>query len=337
LTHGIGTFQITDSPETAKDGPNIAKAFFTSLDETIDTAIKVTNPPSTEIRQKQLQNLLTENVVSIPFDKIYEGVKEETYSDILHSPYLRELMLLKNAGRSMNALLGIKSNQVAIFNPHLPPAPGKSLEIRSVLRVAFENLLLRMGGYTASTEITGDNSSLSVLRAKGQRIGFSPVGKDAFARIQEINGVPDLGVAFAAKQITAGQLLDLRYSKHAQALRDWFAAGAPTETADESVRRFVESLGKPSWIESLPAKLLRFATTNSLGLLNPAVGFAASAINTFLLSKWFPASSPRLFMKQAKVVLGASPVVKPPVMKGRSRNAPCSCGSGKKLKNCCGR
>jgi len=77
-----------------------------------------------------------------------------------------------------------------MFNPHSPPEVGESLEIRSVLRVAFENLLLKIGGYSEATEITGDESTLTMLRAKGQRIGFSIEGNQAFAKIQKVGGVP---------------------------------------------------------------------------------------------------------------------------------------------------
>ena len=42
-------------------------------------------------------------------------------------------------------------------------------------------------------------------------------------------------------------------------------------------------------------------------------------------------------MRQAKVVVTNSPVIKAPHQKGRDRNAPCSCGSGKKYKQCCGK
>jgi hypothetical protein len=120
-------------------------------------------------------------------------------------------------------------------------------------------------------------------------------------------------------------------------LRDWFGKGAPPETSDEILRRYVESFGQRSWIEALPTKLLRFAVTTGIGLIEPISGVVVSAVDTFLLNKWFPGKSPRLFMKQAKVMLDNTPVIQKPTMRGRDRNLPCYCGSGKKLKKCCGR
>jgi hypothetical protein len=80
-----------------------------------------------------------------------------------------------------------------------------------LLRVIFENFLLSVGGKVEATEIASDDSTLAELQAKGQRLGFLPKGKNAFAQIQKISGVPDIGEAFAAKRISSNQILDLRH------------------------------------------------------------------------------------------------------------------------------
>ncbi|WP_218122723.1 YecA family protein [Propionivibrio dicarboxylicus] len=334
---GLVFFQIMDGPDRPKDYPNLGTAFFKPIDQAIADTLSVTNPPSTVERRSAITNLLLDNIVQLPSQSIADGLKEEAYKDVLGSPYLRDFLALRNAGRSLDELRGINPNQVTIFSPHVPPEANDSLEIRAVLRVAFENFLLSVGGHAEANEITGDDATLNVLRAKGQRLGYSPEGAQAFAQIQKISGVPDLGAAFATKRLSPEQLLDLRHSKHAQALRDWFADGAPSSTEEETVSRYVETIGQPSLVDSLPAKLLRFATTTGIGSIEPISGGVASAIDSFMLSKWFPGRSPRLFMKQAKVMLANTPVIHAPLMRGRDRNAPCSCGSGKKFKKCCGR
>lgn len=334
---GLISFQIGDGPLTKANGPNLATSFFKPLDEAIDVAITTTNPPSSMLRQAEIKNLLLDNVVLLPTQAITEGLKQETYRDVLGSPYLRDFLSLKNHGRSLDKLKGIDPNQLRFFNPHVPAEPGDSREIRAVLRVAYENFVLSIGGHVDATEIIGDEASLTVLQGKGQRLGLPVRGDNAFAKMQEVSGVPDLGAAFASRQLTSAQLIDLRNSKQGQSLRAWLDKGSPQESAEETLQRYVEAAGPTSLIDSLPAKLLRFAATSSLGVFATMPGVVASGIDTFLLSKWFPGSSPRLFMKQAKLVLKNSPVVKPATMKGRDRNLPCSCGSGKKLKHCCGR
>ena len=339
---GIDFFQIEPNPNRA-NAPSLGHAFFKPIDEAIDIALSTTTPLADPKRKSELTELLLENVIEVPLNKISDEVRDETYKDILGSPYLRDLMALRNAGRSMNALRGLGANQLTFYHPNFPlgpvdpPGPGGSPEILAVLRVAFENFILGLGGYLEATEISGDDSTLSLLKAKGQRFGLALEGNAAFTKIQEVSGVPDIGAAFAARQLTAAQLLVLRDSKHAQVLRDWFADGQPNDSAEDTLRRYVESIGKSTWLDALPMKLIRFATTTGLGAVEPAAGGLASAADTFLLSRWFPRQSPRLFLHQAKSILADQSVVPKPLMRGRSRNSPCPCGSGKKFKKCCGR
>lgn len=336
-TGGVIFYRVGGNPDMPQRGPNLAISHFKPLDEAIDDALVATNPPSTPERRAKIKNLLLDNVVTLPTETILAGVKEEAYADILNSAYLRDFLSIRNAGRSIENLVGSRPDTVTIFNPHVPAEPSTPPEIQAVLRVVFENFLLSLGGHTVASEITGDASTLSVLQAKGQRIGFSPHGRQAFAQLQKVNSVPELGLAFAAKQLSASQILDLRTSQHTQALRDWLAQGAPGATASETVARYVETIGNPGILERLPAKVMRFAATTAWGAIEPVSGAVVAAADTFLLSKWFPVASPRLFMRQAKVVLANTPVVRAPEVKGRDRNSPCSCGSGKKYKHCCGK
>lgn len=332
---GLVFFQIGNNPDRPNDPPTLGVSYFLPLEQSIDVALASTNPPSTSKRRSKLKKIIQETVVALPIAQIEKELPTETYTDILKSPYLREFLALRNSGRSVNNLKGIGPNQLTIFNPHLPSANDVP-EIRSVLRAGFENFLLKIGGFTEADEVTGDDTTLSILRAKGQRLGFALEGAKAFAHIQEISGVPDLGIAFAQKRISATTVLELRSSKHCQALRDWFAQGSPIDGTEDIVRRYVDSLGKPSWIDNIPTKILRFAVTTGLGAAGPLVGAAASLIDNFLLGKWFPYKSPRLFLKRAKVLLEATPVVPKPSASGKNRNRPCPCGSRKKYKRCCG-
>lgn len=322
------------------DPENMFHNYFKPLDEAIDTALSVTNPSSTPDRKRNLTNLLLDNVISVSENIDPLSFKNETYEDILKSPYLVDFLSLRNKGRSLSKLKGINSNQMVIYSPHTERNYDTSPEIWSVLRVAFENFLLGIASNANVVEITGDDSSLALLKAKGQRAGMAIEGAKAFTKIQQLNGIPDIGEAFYKKQITSEQLLDLRESKHSQAFRDWFG-GDFSENADDIVNRYVDSLGKPGLIDSLPIKVLRFATTTAIGASNTIAGAASGALDNFLLSKWFPGRHPKLFLKHAKTIMLKSQIpdasVTKPKMSGRDRNRPCSCGSGKKFKCCCGR
>jgi len=334
---GVIFFKVGDGPENKRAVPNLATSHILPLDEAIDAVFIAMNPPSTLETRYRYKTLLLDRTVQLATESLLEGVRAEAYRDIKDSPYLQALLSIRNGGRSIENLAGSKADTVTVFNPHVPPERNDPPEIRAVLRVVFENFLLGVGGKAEVSELTGDGSTFSILQAKGQRLGYSPHGRSAFAQIQQISGVPDLGLAFASKQLSGRQIVDLRQSKHAHSFREWLAAGNPASTAEDTLRRYVESVGKPSLMESLPAKLLRFATTTTWGALEPMSGGIVAAADSFLLSKWFPVKSPRLFMRQAKVVVANSPVIRAPQQKGRDRNASCSCGSGKKYKQCCGK
>lgn len=334
---GLSCFKVHDGPNWNSSVPNMGTAYFKPIDEAIADALAATNPPSTAERKSAIRNLLIDNAIQLPSQKIADALRVEAYNDILKSPYLRNVLAMRNAGRSLDNLQGIGPNQLVICTPHRRFSPGDSLEIQSVLQVAFENFLLSVGEHTEVSEIAGDDVTLDILRAKGQRMGYMAAeGVNAFAQIQKISGVPNIGAAFSAKQLSSQQIFDLRTSKHAQELRDWLARGAPAESEQAIVQRYVETVGSPGWVSKLPAKLLRFAVTAGIGAVEPITGTVLSAGDTFLFEKWFRKKSPKLFLQQAKTMLENSQVVRPPVMRGRDRNSPCSCGSGKKFKRCCG-
>lgn len=333
-TKGLSLFKVGAGKNRH---PNAAHSFFLPFDQALHYALNAFNPPTGVQGKASITSLLLENVIHLPSADILSAISDETYLDINSSPYLQALLALRNAGNPLDKLSNLPESYFSIFNPHLAQSPDDIPEIQAVLRVAFENFLLKLGSHVSATDLTGDEATLSLLRAKGQRIGFAVDGVNAFAQLQQVSGIPDIGEAFALKQLSPTQILDLRCSKHAQSLRDWFAAGSSPEGSKEIVARYTEAVQNPSLIETLPAKLLRFAVTSGIGALEPISGAISSAVDTFLLSKWFPVASPRLFMKQAKVMLRNSPVVRSPVIKGRDRNELCSCGSGKKLKKCCGK
>jgi len=336
---GLCYFSLEKGPSNNL-APSLAHGYFQPLDEALDIAITSTLPQTNSQNKSILTNLLLDKTIITPLEELGGSLFEESYNDVLGSPYLRDVMLLKNAGRSLNKLKGIKSNSITFFNPQLPNDDSIGLEIRAVLRVAFENLMLSLGTYVKATEIASNEGTLAIVSAKGQRAGATLSGENAFTKIQEISGVPDLGQAFAGNKISPKEIVKLRESKHCIALRDWMANQSSLLDSDDIVQEYVSSIGKQSLLESIPAKLLRFATATGIGAINPVAGSLASFTDSFLLSKWSRTESPRLFMKEAKQLFEEKAVEKSiptPIMRGRDRNKPCYCGSKKKYKKCHGK
>ena len=295
---GLITFKISPGPDSPKI--NLATSFFAPLDEAISTALATTAPLSNDIRKAELTRLLSDKVAQLPAS-LFEKLKEDSYADILGSPQLRNLMLMRNRGGDLDRLHGSSPTSVSIFDPrspaHLVP------EIDAVLRTGYENYLLRAAGHLGVTDMTGDGATLSVLRAKGQRLGFEAEGAQALVGMLRVSGIPDIGKAFAAGELSPEKLVDLRRTKEAVALREWLADGALSESAEETLRRYVSAIGATAWIDRLPVKLARFAVAAGWGIAEPISGTLAAAADNFFLSKWLPNKAPKLFMIKAKEAL----------------------------------
>jgi len=337
---GIRRFSTIKDPTNLFNPPNIATSFYESDEQAVDTLLVATNPQPGAQRKLALKKIILDNSISMPTDELLDGLATETYADVRSSPYLRDMLRL-DRGKPLEKLKGIKRDQITAFNPHMPPG-DQGREIRAVLRVAFENFLLRMGKRLDLTEMTGDNDTHSVIRGKAEGLGMTSTNAASFTRVQEAVGVRNLGVAFANRHLAPRDLLTLRDSENAEAMRSWFAAGSPHESADSALQRYAETISHKSWFESLPIKWLRFALTNGIGLIDGASGVAASIADMQIgAALGADKISPRLFLEDAKVLLGQMQVVPPPVVsasrvKGRDRNAPCYCGSGLKTKSCHG-
>jgi hypothetical protein len=315
---GLIFYKVGPNPDLPRQ-PNLVHAFHTPLDETIEVMLRLSQPQGGDARNAQLTKLLNSKVLGLPTGSIVEGLKDVVYKDILGSSHLHAFFSIRNGGKSMDNLFGSDPRKIALFNPATPPTSTETPEIRAVLQVGFENYVLRMAAHLGTSSLAGDESSLSVLRAKGQRFGHAVEGADAFVKMQRLARVPDIGAAFAAGELTVAKLLELRRSAEARMLRKWFEAGGQAETSDEILARYNAVLSRVALVDKLPSRMFRFAVTNAAGLANPALGLAASFVDTFLLSRWQAGASPTLFMIKAKNEMTAKAPLRRPRVRARRR------------------
>jgi len=169
-TQGLSFFSVAD--KNGRNNSNLFHSYFAPLDECIDIALRTTTPIANTNRKKILTNLLLDKVVPVTTNIKPETFKDETYRDILGSPYFRQFLNFKNNGRTLDKLKGIKPNQMRMYSPHTNEDSSQNSEIWAVLHAAFENFVLGIGSDLKIDEITGDDYSLSLLKAKGQRVGM---------------------------------------------------------------------------------------------------------------------------------------------------------------------
>ncbi|MGN6366236.1 hypothetical protein [Asticcacaulis taihuensis] len=328
---GLIFYTVGAGPKSAT-GINLAYLSYLQVDKAIDQVLEVTLPVSTADRKKQLAKILNDNVVQVSTEKLGNEVISETYADIRSSATFKEYFGLRNKGRPLSDLLGIKKDQVRMYAPEIQN--DEAPEIDSVLRVAFQNWILGIAGACDALEITGGPLSQDVLNSKVKRYNLLGKGDQAFTEMQSISGVPDIGKGFAMDEISIQQIIKLRESKEAVQFRKWLERAPVGETVNETLERFVASLG-PSLVDKLPLKILRFFVTTGAGLLLPIAGgtvggpagalagraasTSLSAVNTFLFSKWFPRQSPKLFLQQLKVEHQKASQTKAPLVPPPSR------------------
>ena len=335
---GLAFFQVSEGDkEKGQNKPRLALGFFKEKDEAISIMLNHSNPICVKKGNKFISNLLSDSTVDLNFEKIKDELKKDTYSDILNSKYLRMLFSKSRDFVSLDQLPGINNDQIKFLAPHLPEVIDKqSTEINFLLKVAVENFILGMGSFVEATDIVSDNDTLNVIKAKGQRFGCPIEGGNAFSKIQNISGVPDIGLSFANNQLSAKKLLKLRETPASQNFRNWIGKIDRRSSDQEIVEHYIESISGAGKKDQFGSKLFRFAVTKVWESVEPISGNIASVMETFLLNKLYPNKCPDLFLKKAKSIV-AKPAVPNPITKKQGRNAPCPCGSGKKYKRCCGR
>src|SRR5207342_1203954 len=135
---GLSFFQIHPGESRQDRGLNLGMGHFLPLEQAIDVALDSTTPSVDSTRKRALAQLLADHIVQVPMPvSDLDKLADETIKDVIESPYLRDMLSLK--ATHPNKVGNLPGNKLAIFNPHVAPEPGDSREVRSVLRVAFEN------------------------------------------------------------------------------------------------------------------------------------------------------------------------------------------------------
>jgi hypothetical protein len=107
---------------------------------------------------------------------------------------------------------------------------------------------------------------------------------DGFARLLELNGIPDIRVALESGSIALPELWNLRQKRIASRFRKWL-------------------VGNTSAIQSLPARTLRFALTTTLGTMDPVAGVVVGAIDSFFVEKYLSGFRPKLMFDEIRKIL----------------------------------
>ena len=255
-------------------------------------------------------NSLLEKVLSNSIELEYKNedfiknVAEETYTDILKSPFYRHYLFSMDPhlpqGTDLRWLPGVNASQTRFLNfqneVHDP--------------VDFLLLLSELNFNIFSSVIAFPNSDLFVpngseffLEEKIRRVGFNKEIIEQFQELLDLKRIPDFRSGIEDESIYFSDFWKLRQSRAGSEFRHWLQSINETEYQNIS-QAYVDVISHLADPDRLPLKMFRFAITTAAGVL-PGIGgllggIAAGAIDSFFVDKWLRGYSPNLFLDEMR-------------------------------------
>ena len=147
-----------------------------------------------------------------------------------------------------------------------------------------------LGGFTPE-ELPMFEERISVLA----RLAYPEPERKA-TRIVRLTGLP--GFNPQQRRLNVEKLLQVRESDELRSFRDWLATsdGLPDEEIREILRGWRARVSSFARVGSVT--ITRFVVEQIAGLAHPLIGFAISALDTFLVEALFPHSGPAAFVNK---------------------------------------
>lgn len=253
-------------------------------------------------RDKIASSVIAHSEELIQITDFDRKVVHETYMDALESPSLRAYFGIRST--NMTLLHGIRPDQLRVFRPHGMRAYNNVGEVDILLGMAAANFELCLAQISQADDVAFDPSIQQFLVGKAERALHSIDLAEGFVDILTVNDLPDLATAVSSGTVSPAEVWRIRNRESAIRFRRWFHE-CVRDQPERAVNEYVSAIGKKSWIERFPAKVLRFVLTNAASLL-PGAGIAASAVDSFLLERIVNGYSPKYLIDDLKntLVLG---------------------------------
>jgi len=275
--------------------PNNQRPQDAPLEQSVDAGLSVIEDRIKE--KRKLHDRIVESCSSIEWAAILEAVRRESITDLKHTALWKPEYELTNP--DLLALPGMEEMQVRVIGPGHDP-------IRNVVDTFLALVLYNSELYLAEGYDCQNTSPFfpigDLLDRKGRRLANDDRGAGKLWTLLEINGIPDLSSIDFAQGSTFSDLLKVCSSKNAETFRCWFQE-KQNLSEKEVLAEYVGLLKQISWIERLPAKVLRFAVTTGFGFV-PGLGHAVSIFDTFVVDRLFRRRSPKFFIDDLTKVSG---------------------------------
>lgn len=297
--NGVGISDFVIQPSQEKPFEWWQEALFGDLAKAIDIQLQVMCPFVGRKQRAKLQELIHERSQPLHYDNDFfmKYIVHETYTDIMQSSVLLAFIsvLSGNPNRiDLTRVPGINPNQAKVANNDPITTPADL-----ILRVAETNMSLVMGNQLDQADVFVPLGSETLLKAKLARAKITPAALENFVSLLDLENIPDPGAAVKAGECSLNDIWKIRKSRNSKKFRKWLRV-ADTGNARDLEKIYVSSLGRKSFYESLPTKMLRFALTTGADLLLPGSGIALDVADSFFVEKWLQGYSPKLFLDQLR-------------------------------------
>jgi len=295
--NGVGISAFLIKPSDSRSFEWWQTAMFGEAPEAIEIQLRIMCPFIARKARERLVSLVFERTHILQYgnDEFMRAIVHETYTDIMQDQHLSAyaMALAGSPAKLRLQKLPNVDSKTMIVPTHGPIDNPAQL----VLRIAETNMSLfaatKVGDTDVLTPIGGDR----LLRSKVIRCGASPTAADGLSQILDLVELPDPGVAVTSGEVSVHDIVKIRRGRHSRSFRKWLRTADSTDPRDLE-RMYVAALGKKSFYESLPTRVLRFAITNAFGLLGFSAGLALSGADSFLVEQWLRGYSPKLFIDQ---------------------------------------
>lgn len=286
------------------------KALFGGLTEAIEQQLVHGVPSLTKRQRDGLLRTIEARSRTTAYDNDFflRNIAHESYKDLRDTPELTSYLkrLITTAGHSPDQTIDLQRLPGVAPNAIQLAGDGEVLNAADlVMRVAETNMEIVLSDLAGGADLHVSSGAEVILKRKLLRSGMLTVVPDGFARLLELNGIPDIRVAIESGTLSLSDIWELRQTRIAERFRQWLVDAEP-KTSRDLERLYVESLGRTSLVQSLPARVVRFALTTAVGTAEPFSGVALGVIDSFFAEKFLAGYRPKLMIDEIRKLLPPS-------------------------------
>lgn len=270
-------------------------ALFGEMEAAVELQLQHWCPFISKKQRSRLAKNILDHCLALDYDNetFMRAIEHESYVDIMEDVFLR-VMIFELSGHpekiNLKWLPDVEPNQMKV---------SRYGQIQNatdlVLHLAEINLSILMATQLGDTDLVTPVGAERVLASKLRRTGVAPSAIENFVSLLDLVDVPDPGPAVAAGDVSLDKIWKLRNRGASRRFRSWLRE-ADAGDAKELQKAYIRALGKRSFYESFPVRLIRFALTSVADSVVSGLSMGLGAIDSFFVERWLRGFSPKLFL-----------------------------------------